>query len=172
MSSNNQEGEAKELRIANNLVVELHYSLHDEQGQELESTRGAPPSAFLVGHRGMLAGLEQALIGHKAGAKLEVKLPPERAFGLRDEELKDRISKKYFKNAKRLHTGMQTQVTTKDGPRLITIVKVGSKTVDIDLNHPRAGQSLRFDVEIVAVRQATADELSHGHAHGVGGHQH
>lgn len=158
--------------IANNHVVEIHYSLHNEDGEELESTKDAPPRAFLVGHRGILAGLEEALLGHKAGDTLDVTLPPERAFGLRDEKLTERMSKKYFKHVKRLQAGMVTQVNTKNGPRPITIVKVGSKMVDVDLNHPRAGQTLNFALEVVSVRAATAEELSHGHAHAPGGHNH
>lgn len=153
-------------------MVEIHYSLYDSDGQELESTQGEPPRAFLVGHRGILAGLEEALLGKQAGDQLDVTLPPERAFGLRDEKLKERMSKKYFKHVKRLEAGMLTQVNTKNGPRPITIIKVGSKMVDVDLNHPRAGHTLKFDLEVVSVREATEEELSHGHAHGAGGHQH
>ncbi len=161
-----------DLTIANNRIAEIHYQLNDDEGNELESTKGSPPKAFLVGHRGVLIGLEEALLGHKAGDKVDVSLPPERAFGLRDEKLKERMSKKYFKHVKRLQPGMLTQVNTKNGPRPITIIKVGSKMVDVDLNHPRAGQTLHFNIEVASVREATEEELSHGHAHGAGGHQH
>jgi len=172
MTTEDHNSDADLLTIAKDRVVEIHYTLHDAGGKELESTKGEPPRAFLVGHRGILAGLEEALLGQNAGAKLNVTLPPERAFGLRDETLKERMSKKYFKHVKRLEAGMLTQVNTKSGPRPITIVKVGSKMVDVDLNHPRAGQTLTFDLEVVSVRPATEGELSHGHAHGAGGHQH
>lgn len=172
MKTEDDNSESAPLAIAKDRVAEIHYTLYDAEGTELESTKDNPAHAFLVGHRGILAGLEEALIGQKAGAKLDVTLPPERAFGLRDETLKDRMSKKYFKNANRLKAGMLTQVNTKTGPRPITIIKVGAKMVDVDLNHPRAGKSLRFDLEVVSVREATAEELSHGHAHGAGGHQH
>ena len=70
-----------DLTIANNRIAEIHYQLNDDKGNELESTKGSPPKAFLVGHRGVLAGLEEALLGHKAGDKVDVSLPPERAFG-------------------------------------------------------------------------------------------
>jgi len=172
MSTDEQNAAATSLDVTKNKVVEIHYSLYDTEGQELESTRDAPPRAFLVGHRGILAGLEEALLGKTAGEKVDVTLPPERAFGLRDEKLKERMSKKYFKHVKRLEAGMLTQVNTKNGPRPITIIKVGSKMVDVDLNHPRAGQTLKFAIEVVSVREATEAELSHGHAHGAGGHQH
>ncbi len=172
MTTEDQHSESAPLAIAKDRVVEIHYTLYDAEGEELESTKDEPPRAFLVGHRGILAGLEEALLGQRAGATLDVTLPPERAFGLRDEKLKERMSKKYFKHVKRLEAGMLTQVNTKSGPRPITIVKVGSKMVDVDLNHPRAGQTLKFDLEVVSVRQATGEELSHGHAHGAGGHQH
>ena len=160
------------LTIANNRVVEIHYTLHNEANEELESTHDGAPRAFLVGHRGILAGVEEALLGKEPGDTLKVTLPPERAFGLRDESLKERMSKKYFKHAPRLKPGMITQVQTKNGPRPVTIVKVGSKVVDVDLNHPRAGDTLTFALEVVSVREATAEELSHGHAHAPGGHQH
>lgn len=160
------------ITIANNKVVEIHYTLNDADGKELETTENAPPRAILVGHRGILAGLEEAMLGHKAGDKIDVTLPPERAFGLRDEKLKERMSKKYFKHVKRLQPGMLTQVNTKNGPRPITILKVGSKMVDVDLNHPRAGETLVFNLTIVSVREASEEEIAHGHAHGAGGHQH
>ena len=160
------------LTVAKDHVAEIHYVLHNTSGEELESTRNDAPRAFLVGHRGILAGLEEELLGKQTGDTLEVTLPPERAFGLRDEAQVERMSKKYFKHVKRLEKGMVTQVNTKNGPRPITILKVGSKVVDVDLNHPRAGETLRFSLEVMAVRKATDEELAHGHAHGAGGHQH
>lgn len=158
--------------IAKNSVVEFHYTLHNAEGELLESTAGDNPRAFLVGHRGVLAGVEEAMLGKTAGESLSVTLPPERAFGLRDESLKERLSKKYLKHVKRLTPGLITQVQTKNGPKPVTILKVGSKVVDVDLNHPRAGQTLTFAIDVVSVREATPEELSHGHAHGPGGHHH
>lgn len=158
--------------IAKNSVVEFHYTLHNAEGELLESTAGDNPRAFLVGHRGVLAGVEEAMLGKTAGESLSVTLPPERAFGLRDESLKERLSKKYLKHVKRLTPGLITQVQTKNGPKPVTILKVGSKVVDVDLNHPRAGQTLTFAIDVVSVRDATPEELSHGHAHGPGGHHH
>jgi len=158
--------------VAEDCVVEFHYTLHNSNDELLESTQGDAPRAVLVGHRGILAGVEEAMLGKQAGDKLDVTLPPERAFGLRDETLKERLSKKYLKHVKRLQPGLITQVQTKSGPRPVTILKVGSKVVDVDLNHPRAGQTLTFALEVVSVREATAEERAHGHAHGPGGHHH
>ena len=112
------------------------------------------------------------MLGKAAGESLNVTLPPERAFGLRDEKLKERLSKKYLKHVKRLSPGLITQVQTKNGPKPVTVLKVGSKVVDVDLNHPRAGQTLKFAIDVVSVRAATEEELAHGHAHAPGGHQH
>ncbi|MFM8355516.1 MAG: peptidylprolyl isomerase [Gammaproteobacteria bacterium] len=99
-------------------------------------------------------------------------LNPEQAFGERREDFVQRLSKKYLQNAARLKPGMQTTLQTKDGPRTVTVLKVGGKVVDVDLNHPLAGLALNFDLEVVDVRAATAEELAHGHAHGAGGHHH
>ncbi len=158
--------------VAKDCVVEFHYTLHDSNDELLESTRGDAPRAVLVGHRGILAGVEDAMLGKQAGDKLNVTLAPEQAFGLRDESLTERLSKKYFQHVKRLVPGLITQVQTKNGPKPVTILKVGSKVVDVDLNHPRAGQTLKFALEVMSVREATTEETSHGHAHGPGGHQH
>lgn len=160
------------LTIEKDTVVEFHYTLHDDKQELLESTEGDAPRAFLVGHRGVLAGVEEAMLGKQPGDKLTVTLPPERAFGLRDEKLTQRLSKKYLKHVKHLTPGLITQVQTKNGPKPVTLLKVGSKVVDVDLNHPRAGQTLLFEIEVISVRKATPEELSHGHAHAPGGHHH
>lgn len=167
-----EETSSTNLTIANNTVVEFHYKLHDENDELLESTEGDAPRAVLIGHRGVLAGVEEAMLGKVAGDSLNITLPPERAFGLRDDSLKERLSKKYLKHVKRLAPGVITQVQTKNGPKPVTILKVGSKVVDVDLNHPRAGQTLKFAIEVVSVREATKEELAHGHAHAPGGHHH
>ena len=160
------------LTVAKNTVVEFHYKLHNASDELLESTEGDAPRAFLVGHRGVLAGVEEAMLGHATGDSLSITLPPERAFGLRDEKLQERISKKYLKHVKRLVPGVIAQMQTKNGPKPVTVLKVGSKVVDVDLNHPRAGQTLTFAIDVVSIREATGEELAHGHAHAPGGHHH
>ncbi len=161
-----------DLTIAKDRVVEFHYKLHNDSDELLESTEGDAPRAVLIGHRGVLAGVEEAMLGKATGESLQITLPPERAFGLRDEALKERLSKKYLKHVKRLTPGLITQVQTKNGTKPVTILKVGSKVVDVDLNHPRAGQTLKFAIDVVSVRAATEEEIAHGHAHAPGGHHH
>ncbi len=160
------------LPVARDRVVRIHYVIRDEAGTELESTRDGEPLAVLQGRGNVLRGVEEALEGRRAGERLEVTLPPEQAFGARREDWTQRVPKKYLPDAKRLKPGAATVLRTREGPRPVTVVKVGSKVVDVDLNHPRAGMTLTFDLEVLEVREATSEEIAHRHVHGPGGHQH
>jgi len=160
------------LAAAKDRVVSFHYTLHDSAGAKLESSRGNDPMAALIGHGNVMAGLEAAFTEHVAGDVFEVTLAPDQAFGERREGWVQRVSKKHLPKAPRLKPGMLTQLPTETGPRPVRVVKVGSSVVDVDLNHPYAGETVTFAVELVAVREATAEELAHGHAHGAGGHHH
>ncbi|HEY5681416.1 MAG TPA: peptidylprolyl isomerase [Pseudomonadales bacterium] len=162
----------KALTVARDRVVRFHYVIRDEAGSELESTREGEPLAVLQGRGSVLRGVEEALEGRNAGERLEVTLPPEQAFGARREDWTQRVPKKYLPDAKRLKPGDAAVLRTREGPRPVTVVKVGSKVVDVDLNHPRAGMTLTFDLEIVEVREATPEEIAHRHVHGPGGHRH
>jgi FKBP-type peptidyl-prolyl cis-trans isomerase SlyD len=99
-------------------------------------------------------------------------VPSAEAYGELRPGFTQRVAKKYFRDAARLKPGMRSVLSTNQGSRLVTVVKVGASVIDVDLNHPMAGKDLRFAVEIVEVRAATPEELAHGHSHGVGGHQH
>jgi FKBP-type peptidyl-prolyl cis-trans isomerase SlyD len=160
------------LTIDGDRVVTLHCESRDESGQVLETTRGGEPLVVLVGHRALLRGLEEALEGYASGARVEVTLPPERAYGHRREGQVQRISKKNFAAPARLRPGSVTRVRTEQGPRAVTVVKVGGKVVDVDFNHPYAGMTLHFDLEVLDVREASREEIAHGHVHGPGGHRH
>ena len=109
--------------------------------------------------------------GHEAGDTFEVTVTPEEAYGERREGLVQRVPRKHFKGAK-LTPGMQVVLPTDQGQRAMTVKKVGISVVDVDLNHPMAGKTLSFDVEILDVREASEEEISHKHVHGDGGHQH
>ena len=152
-------------------VVSIHYIVSEEPGGEIESSHGRDPIAFLVGHGNIIPGLDKAIAGHGAGDKLDVVVSPEEGYGLRREDFVQRVAKKYFRDAEHLRPGMATLLSTKDGPRSVTVLKIGSSVIDVDLNHPLAGKTLRFAVEVVDVRDATEEEQAHGHAHGPGGHQ-
>jgi FKBP-type peptidyl-prolyl cis-trans isomerase SlyD len=159
------------MKIEKDRVVSFHYTV-SEQGQEsLESSEGRDPLVILVGHGNIIPGLETAMEGREAGDKFEVDVAAADAYGEKREGLSQRIPKKHFEG-QRLEPGMQVILQTNFGPRAVTIEKVGMSVVDVDLNHPMAGKNLHFAIEIADVREASAEELEHGHVHGEGGHQH
>jgi FKBP-type peptidyl-prolyl cis-trans isomerase SlyD len=159
------------MKIEKDRVVRFHYTV-SEQGQEpLETSGDREPLAILIGHNNIIPGLETAMDGREAGDKFEVDVAAADAYGVRQEGLTQRVPKKYFKDA-RLEPGMQAVLPTNFGPRAVTIQKVGMSVVDVDLNHPMAGKDLHFAIEVVEVREASPEELEHGHVHGDGGHHH
>lgn len=160
------------LTVTRDRVVTLHRETRDPSGRVLESTRDGAPRVVLIGHGALPRALEQALEGRVAGDRVAVTLEPQQAYGPRQEGRVQRVSKKYFANPQRLRAGMVTALRTEQGIRPVTVVKVGGKVVDVDLNHPLAGLTLHFDVAVVDVREAGADEIAHGHVHGPGGHGH
>ena len=162
------------MSIAANSVVSLHYSLSAESGKEIENSRqGAGPIQVLVGHGGIIPGLVRALLGREAGDAFEVVVAPADAYGERQEGSMQRVPKKYFRDGARLKPGMVTVLATKEGgQRTVVVAKVGSSVIDVDLNHPLAGLTLTFQIEIVSVREASEEEIAHGHVHGPGGVEH
>jgi FKBP-type peptidyl-prolyl cis-trans isomerase SlyD len=159
------------MKIEDNSVVRFHYTVTESGGSELESSRTQDPISILVGHGNIITGLEDALRGREAGEKFNVSVGPEQGYGVRREGLVQRVPRKHFKGAK-LVPGQQVVMPTQQGQRAMTIQKVGMSVVDVDLNHPMAGKTLDFDVEILDVRPATEIELQHRHAHGDGGVEH
>lgn len=159
------------MKIANDHVVHLHYTLTDEGGRELESSRGGAPMAYLHGHNNIIAGLEEALTGKAAGDRVTATVPPEKGYGMRRPDMVQRVPVKHLQGAKTWRPGMVAVVQTEQGARQVQVVKVGRFMVDVDFNHPMAGQTLAFDVEIVSVRAADPEEVAHGHVHEPG-HQH
>lgn len=153
-------------------VVTFHYQLTDESGAEVDTSHGREPLTILFGHGAIIGGLETAIAGHVAGDRFNVVVPPEQAYGARRDNYVQRVPKKYFRDAEHLQPGTRTVLRTEDGHRSVTVIKVGSSVVDVDLNHPMAGKTLTFAIELVDVREATAEELAHGHVHGPGGHHH
>ena len=159
------------MKIEKDRVVRFHYTVGEVGQPANESSNGGEPLAILFGHGNIIPGLEKAMEGREAGETFAVDVPAADAYGERREGLSQRIAKKHF-GEQRLVPGMQVVLKTEYGPRAVTIEKVGMSVVDVDLNHPMAGKSLHFDIEVVEVRQASAEELDHGHVHGDGGHQH
>lgn len=159
------------MQIAHEHIVRFHYQVGESGQPAQESSFEGEPIAVLIGHGNIIPGLEQALIGHGAGDRFEVTVAPADAYGERREDLTQRIPRKHF-GAARLQPGQQVRLDTRFGPRMVTVHKVGMSVVDVDLNHPMAGKTLHFEIEIVEVRAASAEEIAHGHVHGEGGHHH
>lgn len=161
------------MKIEKDRVVRFHYTVSEVGQAPIESSRDREPLTILVGHGNIIPGLEKAMEGKEAGESFGVDVPAAEAYGEVREGLEQRIPKKHFgAGAERLKPGQQVVLQTNFGPRAVTIKKVGLSVVDVDLNHPMAGKDLHFDIEVVDVREASPEELEHGHVHGEGGHQH
>lgn len=162
--------------IETNKVVTFHYRLSEPGTEVFEDSHQGNPMVYLHGHHGMLPGLEAALTGKQAGDTFTVTLPPEQAYGTRRENSQQRVSVKHVVNPSGRKTaykpGMVVQINTNDGPREVVVVKAGLKTIDVDTNHPLAGKTLTFEIDVIDVRAASTEEISHRHVHGDGGHHH
>lgn len=160
------------IQAANNAVVLFHYRLSEQDGEQLEDSRSENPVASLLGHDNIIAGLETALLGKSAGDIFSVTVAPGQAYGEYRANAKQRVPIKHLLTKGKLRPSMVVSVQTEQGVRQMVVDKVGRFNVDVDTNHPLAGKTLIFDIEIIEVRAATTEEISHGHAHGDGGHQH
>jgi FKBP-type peptidyl-prolyl cis-trans isomerase SlyD len=160
------------VEISADRVVTIHYTLKDDAGTILDSSAGGDPLAYLQGHGNLVAGLERALEGRQEGNSLAVVVSPADGYGTRDESLVQRVPKRSLQGAGAVKKGMQFQARTEDGMRLFTVAAVIGDMVTLDGNHPLADQTLHFEVQVVGVREATPEELEHGHVHGAGGHHH
>jgi len=160
------------MKIAHEKVVSIHYTLTNKEGTVLDSSSGSDPLAYLHGFGNIIPGLENALEGKEKGEKLAVTVEPEQGYGARDEQLVQAVPRSAFKGVEELAPGMQFQAQGPQGARLVVVTQVAQDVVTVDANHPLAGQTLHFDVEVSEVRDATAEELEHGHVHGPHGHQH
>ena len=159
------------MKIEKDHIVLFHYQL--KNGAELlEDSRIGDPMAYLHGANNIFPKVESALQDKEPGDTLEVTLAPEDAYGPRQENASQRISRKHIANKGKLKPGMVINVNTEQGQRQVVVTKVGKFVVDVDTNHPMAGLTLTFQLEVIDVRKATTEELTHGHAHGQGGHQH
>lgn len=157
------------MTIENRKVVSFHYTLSNDMGVKLESSEGRDPLVYLHGYRNIVPGLENAMAGKEVGDNFEVTVEPKDAYGERNPNAIQRLSAKLFSNPKKLVPGQIVELKTKKGPMQAVVVKVGRFNIDVDTNHPLAGQSLTFNVEITDIRDATQEEIDHGHVHGPGG---
>ena len=160
------------MNVGDGKVVLIHYTLRDEQGATLGSSGGGEPVAYLHGKGNIVRGLEAALAGKAAGDRIEIVVAPEQGYGLRDERLVQMIPRDRFPDSTAIAEGQQFHAGGPNGGRLLTVKRVAKDLVTVDANHPLAGKSLHFSVQVAGVRKATREEITHGHVHGPGGHKH
>ncbi|NLZ78818.1 MAG: peptidylprolyl isomerase [Gammaproteobacteria bacterium] len=159
--------------ITNQHVVAIDYTLSNDAGEVIDSSAGAEPLVYLHGASNIVAGLENALTGKAVGDELEVSVEPQDAYGEYSAELITNLGREMFEGVDELEVGMQFHASAPDGGmQIVTIRDIDGDQVTIDGNHPLAGQQLNFKVKVVSIREASEEEVAHGHVHGEGGHQH
>jgi FKBP-type peptidyl-prolyl cis-trans isomerase SlyD len=156
------------MKIIKEKVVSFDYTLTDKTGEVIDTSDGREPLAYIQGSGFLIPGLETEMEGKQAGDAFKVTVEPENAYGLRDPELIKEIERDMFGDVDKLEPGMQFQAETEDGIEVVTVTAVNEDTVTVDGNHPLADVTLNFDIKVVEVRDATAEELDHGHVHGAG----
>ena len=159
------------MQVAPNTVVSIEYRLRNDAGEVLDTSEGAEPLSYIHGTGQIVPGLEAALAGRVAGDSFQIRIPAAEAYGERDPDRVQTASKAQF-GGETPEVGMRVRADGPDGPELLTIVAIEGDLVTLDANHPLAGVPLTFDVTVASVRAATKQELTHGHAHGSGGHDH
>ncbi len=160
------------MQIENNRVVTINYTLTDNDGTVIDQSQDSTFS-YLHGSQNIIPGLEDARSGKRADDKLQVTITPENAYGERDDSQVQAVPREMFPTDVEIAVGMTFHAEAPNGePITVMVSEVAADTVTVDGNHPLAGQTLNFDVEVVDVRDAAPEELDHGHVHGPGGHQH
>jgi FKBP-type peptidyl-prolyl cis-trans isomerase SlyD len=157
------------MQIADRCIASFHYTLTNDQGEVLDSSAGGEPLAYLHGAGNIVPGLERALAGHRAGDKFEVVVAPEEGYGAHDPRLVQVVPRGAFRGVAELKPGMRFRAESSSGPMAVVITEVRGDDVTVDGNHPLAGATLHFAIEVTAVREATVEEVLHGHVHGPGG---
>ncbi len=154
------------MKIDKNAVVSFHYKLTDDDGQVLDTSEGKEPLTYLHGVGAIIPGLEQAMSGRTSGEEFQVSIEPEQAYGLAEEGLVQKVPHTAFQGVDEVEAGMQFQVRDEAGDtRVVRVVEVEESGVTIDGNHPLAGETLHFDIAVAEVREATEEEVEHGHSH-------
>ncbi len=153
------------MNVGKDKVVTIDYTLKSDKGEVLDTSKGDEPLLYIHGHGYLVPGLEKELEGKKAGDRVVTVVSPAEGYGEYDEELIFPVPRTEFPADEELAEGMQFQAHTEEGEQIFTVKAVSADTVTVDANHPLAGQNLHFDISIVDVREATREELSHGHAH-------
>lgn len=160
------------MTIKSGTVVTMHYTLKNKDGQTIDSSEGRDPLTYLHGAQNIVEGLEKALEGMNAGDSVKAVVSPEEGYGVKRDDLLQTVPITQFDAPDRVKAGAEFQVETNQGVRSISIKEVNGSDVVVDFNHPLAGETLFFDIDIVELRESTQEERDHGHVHGVGGHHH
>jgi len=161
------------MTIAQQKVVSIHYKVVDvASGETIDSSEGSQPMTYLHGAQNIIPGLEKALEGKSVGDELEVTIAPEDAYGEYSDERVQQVPMEAFQGVEKVEPGMAFTAQTEQGPINLIVTEVDEAVVTVDANHPLAGKSLQFSVKVESVRDASEEELTHGHVHGEGGHQH
>lgn len=158
------------MSIEENMVVGFHYTLKNESGEVLDHSEEDSPLHYLHGHNNIIPGLEDEMNGKDVGDTFTAIIPPEKAYGEHNESLIQVVKQDAFEGVDELQAGMQFSAQLEGQTRIVTIKEIQGEDVTFDANHPLAGERLYFDVEVVEVRAATDEELTHGHVHGEHGH--
>lgn len=158
--------------IGDGKVATFHYTLTNDGGEVLDTSSGREPLAYLHGAGNIVPGLEQQLVGKQIGDRFEAKVTPEDGYGVRDGQAQP-VDRAAFPPSAKIEPGMMFQAQTPEGDMIpLWVDRVEADTVWVDENHPLAGVTLHFAVEVVAIREATEAEMEHGHPHGPDGHSH
>lgn len=160
------------MKIANNAVVSIEYTLTNDEGDVVDTSQGRDPLGYIHGIGNLVPGLERELEGKAVGDAFQVSIPPEEAYGIQDADLIQVVPKSVFEWIESLEVGIQIHMKSENSSQIVTVIAIAADTVTIDGNHPMAGETLNFDVSVVDIREATKEELEHGHAHGPGGAHH
>jgi FKBP-type peptidyl-prolyl cis-trans isomerase SlyD len=159
--------------IALNKAVSIDYTLTNDAGEVIDSSAGGAPLVYLHGAGNIIAGLEKALLGKQVGDELDVTVEPEDAYGEYSAELVATLNRSMFEGVDEMEVGMQFHASGPDGSmQIVTVRELEGDDVIVDGNHPLAGQRLSFKVKVVDIRDASDEEVAHGHVHGEGGHHH
>ena len=156
--------------IADAKVVSIHYTLKNKDGELLDKSEEGEPLNYVHGTESIIPGLEAALAGKSAGDKLSVSVAPEQGYGLRSESLVQELPRDAFGEIDDIQEGMRFQAESENGTQVISVTNVAADVITVDGNHPLAGETLNFDVEVDNVRDATTQEIEHGHVHSDGDH--
>ena len=160
------------MQIADRTVASFNYTLTNDAGEVLDSSEGREPLSYLHGKGNIVPGLEKEMTGKKVGDKFNVKVKPEEGYGVHNPALVQVVPREAFRGIDKLEPGMQFRAESDRGPMMVVITAVEGDQVTVDGNHPLAGENLNFAIEITGVREASVEEVLHGHVHGPGGHHH